>query len=69
MWEWLSFAGTAFLFLFSIGLLLLVSRKVGKPPGQDPKYDTWIQWSGTFKVVGILGIICFALEVLSLFVA
>jgi hypothetical protein len=62
-------AGTAFIVLYSIWLLLLAYRVVGKPRGQDPKYDASIEyWSGSFKVIGILGIFVLVLEVLTLLV-
>jgi hypothetical protein len=58
--RWISLAGTAAL---SIWWLLLAYRVVGKRPGQDPKYDASIEyWRGTFKVMGVLGIIVFALQ-------
>ena len=58
--RWISLAGTAAL---SIWWLLLAYRVVGKRPGQDPKYDASIEyWRGTFKVMGVLGIILFALQ-------
>ena len=64
--RWVSFAGTAFTFLFWLWLLLLAYRVVGKPRGQDPKYDAFIEyWSGTLKFLGLLGIIVLVLEVVS----
>ena len=67
--RWLSLAGTAFLVLFSIWLLLLAYRVVGKPPGQDPKYDASMEyWAGTFKVMGVLGIIVLVLEIAAILV-
>jgi hypothetical protein len=48
-------------------LLLLAYRTVGKPAGQDPRYDAAIAyWSGTFKVVGVLGIVSVVLQVIAL---
>jgi hypothetical protein len=44
MW-WLSFVGKIcglFIYLWSVWLLLLAYRIVGKPAGQDPKYDASI---------------------------
>lgn len=67
--RWVSLAGTSIIALWSIWLLLLAYRVVGKHRGQDPKYDASIEyWSGTIKIVGILGIIVFILEVLNLVV-
>jgi hypothetical protein len=49
--------------------MLLAYRVVGKPRGQDPKYDASIEyWSGTFKVMGVLAIIVLVLQVLVLLV-
>jgi len=65
--RWLSFAGTIFIGLWSVWLLLLAYRVVGKPVGQDPKYDASMEyWSGTFKVMGVVGLLAIALEVVSL---
>jgi hypothetical protein len=68
MW-WLSFIGKIcglFIYLWSVWLLLLAYRIVGKPAGQDPKYDASIAyWSGTYKVLGALGILVLVLEVIS----
>jgi hypothetical protein len=53
--------------LWSLWLLLLAYRIVGKPVGQDPKYDASIEfWSGTFKVMGVIGLLVIALELGSL---
>ena len=41
--RWISLAGTLVFVLWSIWLLLLAYRVVGKPPGQDPKYDASIE--------------------------
>jgi len=62
--RWISLTGTAVIVLASIWWLLLAYRVVGKPPGQDPKYDASIEyWRGTFKVMGVLGIIVLILQV------
>ena len=62
-------AGSVFIGLWCVWLLLLAYRIVGKPPGQDPKYDASMEyWSGTFKVMGILGLIVIALEAAALVV-
>jgi hypothetical protein len=38
--------------LWSVWLMLLAYRIVGKPAGQDPSYDASIAyWSGTYKVL------------------
>jgi hypothetical protein len=67
--RWFSLAGTAFICLWSLWLLLLAYGVVGKPRGQDPKYNASIQyWSPTFKALGVLGIIVIILEVLDLVV-
>jgi hypothetical protein len=52
----------------SVGwMLLLAFRLVGKPPGQDPKYDAAAAyWSGSFKVFGVLGILCVIFQVILL---
>jgi len=66
--RWLSLIGTIGVFvscLWSVWLMLLAYRIVGKPAGQDPRYDTWITyWSGTFKFLGVLGILLIVLEVI-----
>jgi hypothetical protein len=65
--RWISLVGTAVIVLVSIWWLLLAYRVVGKPPGQDPKYDASIEyWGGTFKVMGVLGIIVLILQVVVL---
>lgn len=62
--RWLSAAGTGVLGLCGIWLLLLAYRVVGKPRGEDAKYDASIDyWSGTFKVIGVLSIVVILLEV------
>ena len=67
--RWVSLAGTAILAIWWIWLMLLAYRVVGKPRGQDPKYDASIEyWSGTFKVMGVLAIIVLVLQVLVLLV-
>jgi hypothetical protein len=67
--RWISLAGNVFIVLWSIWLLLVAYRLVGKPRGQDPKYDASIEyWSGTFKVIGVLGIIALILQALSVLV-
>ena len=66
--RYLSLVGTAFLAGWTIWLLLLAYRVVGKPRGQDPKYDASVEyWSGTFKVTRALGIVVLVLELLSFF--
>jgi len=66
--RWLSLIGTIGVFvscLWPVWLMLLAYRIVGKPAGQDPRYDTWITyWSGTFKFLGVLGILLIVLEVI-----
>ena len=63
--SWIGITGTIFEVLCSVWFLLLAYRVVGKPPGQDPKYDAAIEyWSGTFKVLGVLGITAFVLELI-----
>jgi hypothetical protein len=65
--RWVSLAGTAFIVLYSLWLLLVAYRLVGKARGQDPKYDGWVDyWAGTFKVVGVIGIIVLVLQVVVL---
>ncbi len=67
--RWLSLAGTIVIGLWSVWLLLLAYRVVGKPAGQDPKYDASVEyWSGTFKVMGVIGLLAVALEVAALVV-
>ncbi len=62
--RWLSLAATAVLACVSTWLLLAAYRVVGEPRGQDRKYDAALEyWSGTFKVVGVLGIIELTCEV------
>ena len=62
--RWVFLVGTAAIVLESLWLLLLAYRVVGKPRGQDPKYDSWVEyWAGTFKVVGVIGIIVLVLQV------
>jgi len=62
--NWFSFAVTA-LQAWSVWLLLLAYRVVGKPPGQDPEYDAALKyWSREFKLGGVLGLLTLALEVL-----
>jgi hypothetical protein len=63
----LSVAGTVFIGLWSVWLLLLAYRVVGKTRGQDPKYDASMEyWSGTFKVMGIIGLLAIALQAAAL---
>ena len=51
--------------LWTVWLMLLAYRIVGKTAGQDPRYDTWIAyWSGTFKFLGVLGILLIVLQVI-----
>jgi len=65
--RWISLAGTVFIGLWSVWLLLTAYRVVGKPPGQDPKYDASIEyWSGTFTVIGVMGLIAVVLQVAEL---
>ena len=67
--RWLSLAGTAVIGLWSVWVLLLAYRMAGKPMGRDPKYDAAIEyWSGTFKVMGVIGLLAVALEVAALVV-
>jgi hypothetical protein len=48
-------------------VLLLAFRFVGKPAGQDPQDDAAAAyWSGPFKVVGVLGILCVIFQVILL---
>jgi hypothetical protein len=48
-------------------LLLLGYRIVERPAGQDPRYDAAIEyWSGTIKVVGVLGIPSVVFQVIAL---
>jgi hypothetical protein len=62
--RWLSLAGTVLIGLWSVWLLLLAYRVVGKPVGQDPDYDASMKyWSGTFKVMGVIGLLAIAFEV------
>ena len=57
--------GTVVISLCSMWMLLLAYRIVGKPLGQDPRYDASIEhWSGTFKVVGVLGILAAIVQVI-----
>jgi len=47
-----------------VWLLLLAYRVVARPAGQDPKYDAALAyWSGSFKVLGIIGLLAVALKV------
>jgi hypothetical protein len=40
--------------LLVIWFLLIVTRRVGKRPGQDPKYDAYLAVNGpTFRLLGI----------------
>jgi hypothetical protein len=68
MW-WLSVISLIFTIamgLWCTWLMLLAYRIVGKPAGQDPKYDEAIRyWSGTYKVLGVLGILLVVLEFIS----
>ena len=67
--RWLSLAGAVFIGLWSVWLLLLAYRIVGKPAGQDAKYDAAMEyWSGTFKVMGVIGLLAVALAVAALVV-
>jgi hypothetical protein len=62
--RWVSLATNAFFDLYMLWLVLLAYRVVGKPRGQDPKFDAWIEyWAGTFKVMGAIGIIVLLLQV------
>jgi len=61
--SWVVVTGEVLEVLFSVCFLLLAYRVVGKPAGQDPKYDAAIRfWSGTFTVLGVLGITVFVLR-------
>jgi hypothetical protein len=65
--HWLSVAGTVLIGLCCVWLLLLTFRVIGKPRGQDPKYDASMEyWSGTFRVMGFIGIVAVALEAAAL---
>jgi hypothetical protein len=67
--RWLGFAGSLVIAAYSIWLLLLAYRVVGKPRGQDPKYDSSIEyWSGTFKILGFLGIVGIIAELIDFMV-
>ena len=67
--RWISLAGTAVIVLVSIWWLLVAYRLVGKRPGKDPKFDASIEyWGGTFKVMGVLGIIVLALQLVLILV-
>jgi hypothetical protein len=72
MW-WLSLLGricTIAIGLWAAWLMLLAYRVVGKPAGQDASYDAYIKyWSGTFKVIGALGLVCVVLEVIEFVVS
>jgi hypothetical protein len=62
--------GTVVMGLSCVWLLLLAFRFLGKPAGQDPQYDAAIAyWSGTFKVVGVLGIVSVIFQVICLVAA
>jgi hypothetical protein len=42
-------------FLGGLLVTLLAYRVVGKPPGQDPRWDAWhAKWAGLLKVLGPL---------------
>jgi hypothetical protein len=61
--------GTVVTGLIAFWFLLLAYRVVGKPAGQDARYDAAIAyWSGTFKVVGVLGILSVVFQVLAVVV-
>jgi hypothetical protein len=67
--RWVSLAGTVLIGLWSVWLLLLAYHVVGKRPGQVPKFDASMEyWSGTFKVMGVIGIIAAALETVAIVV-
>ena len=58
--------GTIVVGLCCVCWLLLAYRVVGKPAGQDPRYDAAIAyWSGTIKVVGVLGVLSMVLQVIA----
>lgn len=65
--RWISGIGTVVIALVSIWWLLLAYRVVGKPPSQDPKYDASIEYlRGSFKIIGVLGIIVVIVQVVVL---
>jgi hypothetical protein len=48
-------------------LLLLAYPIVGKPDGQDPRFDAAIEyWSGPSKAVGVLGILSVIFQVIAM---
>ena len=52
---WTSLALLANLVSFALGVyyLLLLYRRIGKPEGADPEYNTgYRRWSGTYKLLG-----------------
>jgi hypothetical protein len=67
--RWLSLTGvigTIGVGLYCLWLLLLAYRVVGKPVGQDPRYDAWIAHrSAAFKIAGVLGILSVAFQIIS----
>jgi hypothetical protein len=55
---WFELIFAIFLFLLSLWWVLTAYRVVGKPPGQDPKYDAKMAYAGgSFKVLGVIGIL------------
>lgn len=67
-WFWFVFDSILIL-MFTVWMLLLAYRIVGKSPGKDPKYDAWMEyWGGTFKVLGVIGIIVLILHVVGFLV-
>jgi hypothetical protein len=66
---WIHLAALVFFALQSTLLFLIAYRVVGKPRGQDPKYDTEMDyWSGSLKVLAVIGIIAVFFELLSLLI-
>ena len=56
--NWIELVGNVGTALFSVWLLLLGFRVLGKRPGQDAEYDRSLEfWSGTLKVMGVLGLV------------
>ena len=67
--RWSSLSGIILSGVWSAWWFLLAFRVVGKRPGQDPKFDAWMEhWSGTFKVMGVIGIIGMVLEAVTIIV-
>jgi hypothetical protein len=46
---------------------LLAYRVIGKRPGEDPGFDQYMSFmSGSFKVIGVIGVITIALSLIGL---